>query len=230
MCGDSTDFGQVTDLLNGENIDMVYTDPPYGISIVQGKNVGGSKSFGSVGGGKIVKVNQYSPVIGDETIDTAVNVYKICVELDIPKLLFWGGNYYASELPSSSCWVVWDKNNTGNFADCELAWTNQKKAAKLYKQTWNGMIREGESEKRVHPTQKPIGLAVFCMSELVADKVLDLFLGSGSTLIACEQTDRTCYGMELDPKYVDVIRKRYAKYTNPDTWETEWETLTPPVG
>ena len=232
MCGDSTDFGQVSDLLNGQEMDLVYTDPPYGIDIVQGKSVGGSKGFGSVGGGKIVKVNQYSPVIGDDTIDTAVKSYELVVELEIPKLVFWGGNYYASALPNSPCWLVWDKNNTGNFADCEMAWTNLPNSAKLYKQTWNGMIREGESEKRVHPTQKPINLAIFAFNNLGKDNnsVLDLFLGSGSTLIACEQTDRTCYGMELDPKYVDVIRKRYAKFTAPDdTLPVNWEELTPAI-
>ncbi len=59
--------------------------------------------------------------------------------------------------------------------------------------------------------------------------IVDLFLGSGSTLIACEQTDRTCYGMELDPKYVDVIRKRYAKFVSPDDWEETWQEITPAV-
>lgn len=87
------------------------------------------------------------------------------------------------------------------------------------------------SRSTEHPTMKPINILAYLInnSTKAGDLVFDNFSGSGSTLIACEQTDRTCYGMELDPKYVDVIRKRYAKYTNPDTWETEWETLTPPV-
>lgn len=81
----------------------------------------------------------------------------------------------------------------------------------------------------VHPTQKPITLAYNAITNGTEDGdiVIDFFLGSGSTLIACEQTDRTCYGMELDEKYLDVIRKRWAKYVYPDRWEKEWEILTP---
>jgi DNA modification methylase len=88
--------------------------------------------------------------------------------------------------------------------------------------------RQGTGE---HATPKPIALCSRAIksSSRENELILDLFLGSGSTLIACEQTDRTCYGMELDPKYVDVIRKRYAKLVYPDKWEEEWESLTPPV-
>ncbi len=86
--------------------------------------------------------------------------------------------------------------------------------------------REGTGE---HATPKPLALCSRAIksSSRENETVLDVFLGSGSTLIACEQTDRTCYGMELDPKYVDVIRKRYAKFVYPDKWEEEWESLTP---
>ena len=96
---------------------------------------------------------------------------------------------------------------------------------RIYKQLWNGMIREGESDKKVHPTQKPTGLAQYCFKTFDAgNNVLDLFGGSGSTLIACEQLNRTCYMMELDEKYCDVIRKRYAKFIGK---ENEWEKVSP---
>jgi DNA modification methylase len=93
-------------------------------------------------------------------------------------------------------------------------------------------IREDQPNKNgEHPKMKPINLVARFVwnSSRPEDIVLDTFLGSGSTLIACEQTDRICYGMELDPKYVDVIRKRYAKYCYPDTWEQRWVELTPEI-
>lgn len=211
MCGDSTSIDAVEKLMAGEKADMVFTDPPYGISIV-----GGGKAFGSIGGSKIVPANKYSPVIGDETTQTAIDAFNLCSSLKIEKMIFWGANHYSSNLPDSSCWIVWDKDNTGNFADAELAWTNQKTAVRIFKHTWNGLIKASErNEKRCHPTQKPIALAEWAFKEYGTDgeKVLDLFGGSGSTLIACEKTNRKCFMMELDPHYCDVIVARWEKYT-----------------
>lgn len=216
MCGDSTSIDAVEKLMNGEKADMVFTDPPYGIDIVQGGSDGASKPFGSVGGGKLCKVGKYSPIIGDSTTQTAIDSYNLCAGLGIKTLIFWGGNYYASALPDSSCWIVWDKENSGNFADAELAWTNQKTAVRIFKHMWNGMIKASEhGSKRVHPTQKPIALAEWAFKEYGNDNdsVLDLFGGSGSTLIACEKTNRKCFMMELDPHYCDVIVARWEKYS-----------------
>lgn len=217
MCGDSTDFDQVTTLMAGIVADIAVTDPPYGINIVQNK---------SVGGGKLAKVTEYRPIENDDGVEVAHLAIDIMKETTKDQIIF-GGNYFADRLEPKMCWVVWDKDNTGNFADCELAWTSFDKAAKLYKVTWNGMIREGESGKRVHPTQKPIKLFDYILKDFDPSTIQDLFLGSGSTLIACEQTDRTCYGMELDPKYVDVIRKRYHKFVTGS--EDGWEEGTPAV-
>lgn len=213
MCGDSTDKASVELLMDGVKADLAITDPPYGINIVQG---------GSVGGEKLAKTTEYSPIANDDGVETAHKAIEIMKNTTENQIVF-GGNYFADRLEPKMCWVVWDKDNTGNFADCELAWTSFDKAAKLYKVTWNGMIREGESDKRVHPTQKPIKLFGYIIRDFEVSTVQDLFLGSGSTLIACEQTDRTCYGMELDPKYVDVIRKRYAKFVGK---EDNWQEVT----
>lgn len=124
-------------------------------------------------------------------------------------------------IPTSG-WIVWDKRvdiPSNNFADCEMAWSNLKKPARIYKYKWSGLLREGDRKteliKRVHPTQKPVGM----LYEVILDNaskdniVFDGFLGSGSTLIACEKTGRICYGMEIDPHYCDVIIKRYEDYT-----------------
>lgn len=206
LCGDSTDSDQVAKLMNGEKADMVFTDPPYGIKVVQNN---------SVGGGKLAKVNSYSEIIGDDTTDTAKEFYQTCISLGFENFIIWGGNYFTDFLSPSMCWIVWDKENTGNFADVELAWTSFDKGAKLYKWQWNGMIRKGdkniEGKTRVHPTQKPVGLFGDIFNDFEFNTCFDGFLGSGSTMVAAHQLKRKCYGMELDPKYCQVIVDRMKK-------------------
>lgn len=207
LCGDSTDSDQVAKLMNGEKADMVFTDPPYGIAIV-GNN-------GKVGGDNAAKNGVYSDVIGDETTDTAEAFYNTCISLGMENFIIWGGNYFIDFLPFSKSWIVWDKRgdmNSNNFADGEMAWCSFDTRIRIYKQLWNGMIREDESEKRVHPTQKPVRT----LSEIIQDhiegvNIYDGFLGSGSTMVAAHQLNRKCYGMELDEKYCQVIVDRMLK-------------------
>ena len=218
MCGDSTDKETVELLMNGNKADMVFTDPPYGIDVVSGNKVGGDKPFGNVGGNNIVKANEYMSIKGDDTTDTARLNYEIIKDLSENQIIF-GGNYFTDFLPPKACWCIWDKENTGNFADVEMAWTSFGKGAKLYKWLWNGLCRKGErsveGKSRVHPTQKPVGLIAEILKDFTKenDIILDCFGGSGSTLIACEQIDRQCYMIEYEAHYCDVIIKR-------------WETLT----
>lgn len=230
MCGDSTDFGQVSDLINGATINLVMTDPPYGVDIVSGGKSdgsaggGGPTQFGKVGGGQIVEAKTYAKIIGDDTTETAKDSYAVCQELGIKNYIIWGGNYFTDFLDPKACWVVWDKQNTGNFADVEMAWTSFDKGAKLYHFMWNGLAREGNREdelvSRVHPTQKPVGMQASVLGDFSerGDNVLDLFGGSGSGLIACEKMGRTCFMMELSPEYIDVIRKRYAQHKELEDW------------
>lgn len=221
MCGDSTSIDAVENLMDGIDVDCVYTDPPYGISIVQGNKVGGGGAFGGKKNEKkdksnVVQSSNFAPVANDDSIDVAVEAIQVIQTLGAKVEIIWGGNYYAQSLPNSSCWIVWDKKNSGNFADCELAWTNQKTAVRKFEHMWNGMVKASEhGQKRVHPTQKPIALAEWCFDEYAKDceTVLDLFGGSGSTLIACEKTARDCRMMELAPKYCDVIIKRWQDFT-----------------
>lgn len=238
MCGNSRDVADVQKLLAGKKPTFVYTDPPYGISIVNAENkVGGDKAFGKVGtidrGMKakpIVEANRYAPVAGDDSIDVAIDAIKIIKSLSAKVVIIWGGNYYAAHLENSSCWIVWDKDNGESFfADAELAWTNQKTAVRIFKHRWNGLIKASEhGQKRVHPTQKPIALAEWCLEKYGEkdDLVLDLFGGSGSTLIACEKVGRRCLMMELSPDYVDVIVRRWEAYTGKKaTLEATGETF-----
>ena len=203
LCGDSTDSDQVAKLMNGEKADMVFTDPPYGINV-------GNQSQGK--GGGVAKKIDYGVNDWDKEIPyDAINLsLSIC-----DNVILWGANYYADKLPPSSCWVVWDKDNGDtDFADCELAWTSYNKSVKKFKWKWMGMIQEDmkNKEKRVHPTQKPVALAAWTFNEFKAgNNILDLFLGSGSTMVAAHQLKRKCYGMELDPKYCQVIIDRMKK-------------------
>ena len=227
ICGDSTDIAVIDRLMDGVKAKILLTDPPYGISVVSvDKKVGGDKPFGSkgkVGDGqkgknKILDCNEYAPIIGDDTTDTARANYDVALTCTENQIIF-GGNYFTDFLPPSRCWIVWDKQNTGNFADAELAWTSFDKGVKLYHFLWNGLCREGsrevEGKTRVHPTQKPVGMLADILKDFSEenDSVLDCFGGSGSTLIACEQLSRKCYMCELDPHYIDVIIDRWETFT-----------------
>ena len=192
MCGDSTKKEDVEKLMDSKKADMVFTDPPYGISAVTKSGVL-SKTY-------------KEDIIGDESTDTAIKSFENCK--DIKKLVFWGANYYANKLPPSSCWLVWNKNTgESDQMDCELAWTNFDGVTRMFEKTV-------ERQNRIHPTQKPVALIKWCFKRWNKrnDIVLDLFGGSGSTLIAAEQLNRKCYMMELDPKYCDIIIKRYEAF------------------
>lgn len=190
MCGDSTSIDAVERLMAGEKADMVFTDPPYGMSVVKkdGNNNGlGQAIDGVVGVVGVAARGKYREVIGDDTTQAAIDAYNLCASIGVADLVFWGANFYAESLPPSSGWICWDKENgEGFFADGELAWTNSEKQLRIFKHQWKGMIRASErGEKRVHPTQKPAALAEWCFENYGnPSSVLDLFGGSGSTLIA----------------------------------------------
>lgn len=198
MCGDSTKTEDIEKLMNGNKADMVFTDPPYGMSAV-------SKSG-------VLSKTYKTDIMNDDTNDVAIKSYNIINEtFSNIKQVWWGANYYTECLPSAECWIVWDKNNGGSDqTDCELAWTNFRSVVRQF-------TMASEKINRVHPTQKPIKLIADIFYKFDKDKlfnnVLDLFGGSGSTLIACEQLNKKCYMMELDPKYIDVIIKRWEEFT-----------------
>lgn len=211
MCGDSTKKEDIEKLMNGEKADMVFTDPPYGINAV-GDNGEVGADFG------VAKKGKYKKIIADDTTETAQNAYDICSKI-CDKMILWGGNYFLDFLPSSDGWLIWDKRGDSGirntFADGEMAWCSFHTPIRIYHQLWNGMIREGEHEKRVHPTQKPIRILGEILQDFTndGDVILDVFGGSGSILMACEQIGRTCYMTELSPEYIDVIIKRWEDFT-----------------
>mgnify|MGYP002764818543 FL=1 len=220
MCGDSTDKKVLELLMDGNKANLTFTDPPYGINAVKANKVGGSGPvhFGKVGGKNIVPASTYMAIKGDDTTDTAKLNYEIIKDISENQIIF-GGNYFTDFLPPKSCWCIWDKENSGNFADVEMAWTSFDKGAKLYHWLWNGLCRKGsrklEGKSRVHPTQKPVGLIAEILKDFTKenDIILDCFCGSGSTLIACEQINRKCYAIEYEAHYVDVIIARWEAMT-----------------
>ena len=167
----------------------------------------------------IIEAREYKPVLGD---DKPFNPQHL-LDLNVPSILF-GANNFAHDLPNNSKWLVWYKKpsldgHRNHFSDCELAWTNMKgKRIDCYHHTWSGMVRHGnrrlELVNRVHPTQKPVGLLMDIIEDYTSpnDIVLDLYGGSGSTLIACEATNRKCLMMELSNDYVEIIQQRYYHY------------------
>lgn len=206
MCGDSTSIDAVEKLMNGEKADMVFTDPPYGIKYDDTKH----KDHGSY------KASNFGMIKGDDKEFQ----WSDFEWLNQDEQIWFGGNYYCKQLPQSGSWYVWDKKSEAMQAngmlftnDFELAWSKTKHKQEICRLLWAGAINKEKGESRLHPTQKPISLVEWFFERIKADSVLDLFGGSGSTLIACEKTNRKCFMMELDPHYCDVIVARWEKYT-----------------
>jgi len=180
-------------------VDLILTDPPYGIGEAAGKN----RSRGKAAIAKDYGNKKWDNSIPDK------QTFHLMLSGSKNQIIF-GGNYFVEYLTNSPCWLVWDKRNgKTDFADCELAWTSFKTAVRKFDFTWNGMIREGR-EKKYHPTQKP--LLLFCRIlanySKETDTVLDPFLGSGTTALACEQLGRQWIGIEKEEEYCEIAAKR----------------------
>ena len=213
MCGDSTSIDAVERLMDGARIDLVHTDPPYGIG--EKASVRTSRETNS-----IAKSNSNLHEFNDETADAARDAFALCAAMKIPRQVWWGANHYAHAVPETANWLVWDKRveekQKDVNSDCELAWVKSKWASvRIFRHLWKGLIKASEhGQKRVHPTQKPVALVEWVFDYYKDVKtVLDLFGGSGSTLIASESQGKTCRMMELDPKYCDVIIQRWQNFT-----------------
>lgn len=230
MCGDSTSITDVEKLMNGEKADMVFTDPPYGMnldtdysSMKSGLAIANDK--GLKGGKKYAqgKVDDFTP----EMLTTIFTCFDY-----VKEIFLWGADYFAELLPNKNngSWIVWDKRANGNddikqdlssdkmYGSCfELCWSKNKHKRDIARIKWAGVFgTEKEFDhKRHHPTQKPAALVQWFLDRYSKDNqcIVDLFGGSGSTLIACEQLNRKCYMLELDEHYCDVIITRWENLT-----------------
>ncbi len=221
MCGDSTSIDAVEKLMDGQKADMVFTDPPYGMFLNPDySDMGGKNSMTKKSG------NKYDKVIGDhndftpELINTIFACFGYCKEI-----FMWGADYYAELLPNKNegSWVVWDKRGDESAdkmygSTFELCWSKARHKRMMARVKWAGIfgMQKEHDKKRVHPTQKPVELVVWFFDYFsLKDKtnVADLYGGSGSTLIASEKVGKKAFVMELDPKYCDVIVKRWEDFT-----------------
>jgi len=188
-------------------VDAVATDPPYGI---------GAYKTGTMGGGVLARQSTYAATEWDES-PCSPEILKMMRDISDNQIIF-GGNYF--ELPPARCWLVWDKENGDtDFADCELAWTNLDKAVRMIKWRWHGMLRKGNDGERVHPTQKPTGVMEWCISHLpdTSLTILDPFMGSGTTGVACVKMGRKFIGIEREEAYFEIACRRIREaYAQPD--------------
>jgi DNA modification methylase len=205
-------------LLQGKEVNAIVSDPPYGMKL------DARYTFSKGSEAMSIKASKgYSNVIGDDKNFDASFLFSAFPSAK--EIFLFGADYYVDSLPNygkSGSWMVWDKKNEAlrnvlGLADFELIWTMKKHKRRVYAVLWNGALgtESEDTKRRVHPTQKPLKLLIPIIDEYIKPEmlVIDPFLGSGATLIACEQLDRTCYGCELDPKYCDVILTRWENHT-----------------
>jgi DNA modification methylase len=226
LCGDSTDSDAVAKLMDGQKADMVFTDPPYGMKLDADYSGMKSEIFkGGIGGKKYDNIKGDHDDFTDELINTIFACFNDCKEIFI-----WGADYFAELIPNKNegSWVVWDKRANGNDnisedkssdkmygSTFELCWSKNKHKRDIARVKWAGIfgMPSQDTKGRVHPTQKPIELANWFFNKWGKDNdlVADLYLGGGTTMVAAHQLNRKCYGMELDPKYCQVIVDRMLK-------------------
>lgn len=195
-------LGDCSEILSTlDNVTATICDPPYGIGIDRSM----AASSGSQSGGMMAKKGNYF-ASGWDDAPMSLELAELIMSKS-ETVIFWGGNYYG--LPASQCWLVWDKRVNGNFADCELAWTNMKKPVRKFEWMWNGMLRQGQEERNGHPTQKPLALMQWCIEQAGnPETILDPFMGSGTTGVVAIQMGRKFIGIEREPKYFEIAVKR----------------------
>ena len=214
MCGDSTSSDDVAKLMKGEKADMLFTDPPYGMNL--------DTNYKDIYKNAKSKTENQKKVIGDDKQFNPTFLLSFCKEIFI-----WGADYFCQTLPINGSWFVWDKKigkgKIGN--EFELCWSKQKHKKEVLEIEWAGFRgMEKDDGKRIHPTQTPITLCNYFIDKFSENGniIIDLFLGSGSTLIAAEKLKRKCYGMELDEKYCDVIIERWEQFTGQKAKFDKW--------
>jgi site-specific DNA-methyltransferase (adenine-specific) len=183
--------------------DLAIVDPPYGIGEDGLKNHSRTKA---------AKAKKYTPKDWDNKAPN--KEYFTELKRVSKNQIIFGANHFIENIPNanSSCWIVWDKDNTGDFADSELAYSSFKTAVRNFKWRWNGMLQQDMKNKeiRIHPTQKPVKLYEWLLMNYAkeGDKILDTHLGSASIALACHNLGFELTACELDKEYYDASIKR----------------------
>ena len=182
--------------LPDKSIDLLCTDPPYGLGIAKS---------GKFWDSRFTPKKWDTQIPSKEYFDEMIRVSK--------HQIIWGGNHFTHFLPASRCWLVWWKNDgltCANFADCELAWTSFAKPARVFNSRWRGFVRDSREPRVAHPTQKALMVMQWCIRDfsVPGDIILDPFAGSGTTLVAAKSFGRKYIGVEREKEYIDIARSR----------------------
>ena len=191
--------------------DLAIVDPPYGI---------GEDGLKNHSRNQLAQAKKYRPKNWDDKspdVEYFEELFRVS-----KKQIVWGANHFIQTISASgndtnsSCWLIWDKDNTGDFADCEMAYTSFKTAVRKFKFRWNGMLQEDMKNKevKIHPTQKPVRLYDWIFKNYAKEhqRILDTHLGSGSSRIAAEKAGLEFVGFEIDKEYFDASQKRYDNF------------------
>ncbi len=208
LCGDSTDSDQVAKLMNGEKADMVFTDPPYGMNL--------DADFSKMRSDTIKAGRKHENIENDnKQFDPSIifTFFNYCDDI-----ILFGADYYSDYIPNKNegSWLIWDKRVEDKYdkiigSAFETIFSKRKVKREIIRYeyvSWVNRMADKVNGIKPHPTMKPIGMLNILLDKFKGNFVADLFLGSGSTMVAAHQIKRKCYGMELDPKYCDVIVNR----------------------
>jgi site-specific DNA-methyltransferase (adenine-specific) len=187
-------------------VDLLLTDPPYGVNFVLDRGTFGKGNRRIERGGK-------PPVYGDDKPFDPSHL------LGFRRAILFGANHYSDKLPVSGGWIVWDKTGGGrgprnSFADCELAWSNLRNTPTIKHHLWKGLVRDSEAgDKVLHPTQKPVALMAWLIEQhtQLGQLVLDPYTGSGPVLAAAKETGRRAIGIEIEERYCEIAAKRLSQ-------------------
>jgi DNA modification methylase len=187
-------------------VDLVLTDPPYGINLKTERTLSKCNKWNSQ--------QSFGRIMGD---DSGLFDPRPLLGLDKKKIILWGANYYADLLPPSGGWLIWDKRRGGTMSpgfiasDVELAWSNLFGTARIFSHLWNGLCRDSEVAEHYHPTQKPIALMAWCIKLAGLEPgalVFDPFMGSGTALVAATNMGCRTIGIEIEERYCEIAVER----------------------
>ncbi len=204
------DCAEVLPGVDSGSVDLLLTDPPYGVQYEVTAQLVGK-------GNRRVWMGGKPPIYGDN------KPFDPAPLLHYSRCILFGANHYSDCLPVSGGWLVWDKTGGGRgpdntFADVELAWTNVTKTPTIYHHLWKGLTRDSEAGEKVkHPTQKPVALMRWILDKWTepGDLILDPYMGSGPVAQACYELGRRYIGVEIVEEYCEVAVRRLAQQVLP---------------